>query len=180
MRRYILTGTPGAGKTAVLRMLEHLGYPVVEEAATAVIALRHAEGVPDPWRHESFVDSIVELQRRRQLAACPPPSTGDIQVYDRAPVCTYALATHLGHPISATLESEVDRVVTERVYERRVFLVRSLGFVEPTAARRISYEDSLRFERVHEETYRRFGYELVDVPPGPLAVRVAAIRPLLV
>jgi predicted ATPase len=30
---YILTGAPGAGKTAVLRLLETSGYPVVEEAA---------------------------------------------------------------------------------------------------------------------------------------------------
>lgn len=63
MRRYILTGTPGAGKTAMLRLLESLGYPVVEEAATAVIALRHAQGEPELSAPESFVDDIVRLQR---------------------------------------------------------------------------------------------------------------------
>jgi predicted ATPase len=39
MPSYILTGAPGAGKTAVLRLLETRGYAVVEEAATDVIAL---------------------------------------------------------------------------------------------------------------------------------------------
>jgi predicted ATPase len=34
MPSYILTGPPGAGKTAVLRQLEIIGYAVVEEAAT--------------------------------------------------------------------------------------------------------------------------------------------------
>ena len=33
MKRYILTGTPGAGKTAILRALETEGFDVVEEAA---------------------------------------------------------------------------------------------------------------------------------------------------
>lgn len=33
MTGYILTGAPGSGKTAVLRMLETFGYGVVEEAA---------------------------------------------------------------------------------------------------------------------------------------------------
>jgi predicted ATPase len=33
MLRYILTGTPGTGKTAILRCLELDGYSVVEEAA---------------------------------------------------------------------------------------------------------------------------------------------------
>ena len=99
MRRYILTGTPGAGKSAVLRLLESLGYPVVEEAATAVIALRQAQGDPDPWTAESFVDDIVNLQRRRQQQA---DSTGSIQVYDRSPICTYALATYADWTLSAT------------------------------------------------------------------------------
>ncbi len=44
MPSYILTGAPGAGKTAVLRLLEASGYPVVEEAATDVIALGNAPG----------------------------------------------------------------------------------------------------------------------------------------
>ncbi|MFG2472620.1 AAA family ATPase [Streptomyces canus] len=38
MRRYVLTGTPGAGKTSILQCLAEHGYEVVEEAATAVIA----------------------------------------------------------------------------------------------------------------------------------------------
>jgi len=76
MPAYILTGAPGAGKTAVLRHLETDGYAVVEEAATGVVAL----------------------------------------------------------------------------------------------------EDSLVFERIHEQAYRDFGFRLVDVPAGPLADRVAVIK----
>ena len=45
MPAYILTGTPGSGKTAILRMLEDAGYLVVEEAATDVIALGQALGL---------------------------------------------------------------------------------------------------------------------------------------
>ena len=32
----------------------------------------------------------------------------------------------------------------------------------------------------HEQTYRAFGYGLIDIPAGPLAERVAAIRRHLV
>ena len=34
MKRYILTGTPGAGKTSIIQALALRGYCVVEEAAT--------------------------------------------------------------------------------------------------------------------------------------------------
>jgi predicted ATPase len=47
--------------------------------------------------------------------------------------------------------------------------MQSLGFITPTEARRISFAESLRFERVHEETYRNFGFELVPIAPGSLS-----------
>jgi predicted ATPase len=56
------------------------------------------------------------------------------------------------------------------------FFIRNQGFIEPTAARRISFADSLAFERVHEQTYRGLGFQLIDVPAGPLAERAALIR----
>jgi len=44
-----------------------------------------------------------------------------------------------------------------------------------TIARRTSFEESLRFERVHEEIYRNFGFEFVPIIPGSLSDRVDAI-----
>jgi predicted ATPase len=57
----------------------------------------------------------------------------------------------------------------------RVFFVRSQGFVEPTAARQISHAEAVEFEKMHEQVYREFGFELVDVPAAPLADRAALI-----
>ena len=74
MKRYILTGTPGAGKTAILRQLELDGYGVVEEAATDIIALEQAQGIAEPWSRASFIDAIVNLQRARQLRAARLPN----------------------------------------------------------------------------------------------------------
>ncbi|MBV2153297.1 AAA family ATPase [Kitasatospora sp. SUK 42] len=174
MKRYLLTGTPGAGKTAILRRLEWEGYPVVEEAATDVIALRQAQGEREPWTDPSFVDAVIGLQRLRQERAAALP--GAVQFYDRSPVCTYALARYLGHPVTPALTRELDRIRAEDVYQRQVFFVESPGYVTPTEARRISYEESLRFERIHQEAYAEFGYECLPIAPGPLVDRVAAVR----
>ncbi len=51
--------------------------------------------------------------------------------------------------------------------------------VTPTAARRISYDESLVFEEVHESTYIEAGFELVEVPVGPVADRAAVITGVL-
>lgn len=174
MPNYVLTGAPGAGKTAIIRQLELNGHRVVEEAATDVIALEQALGQPEPWASAAFIDKIIELQRRRQAAAAGP--AGGIVFFDRSPVCTLALGRWLGFAESPLLAAEVQRVVQSGSYARTVFFVRHVGFIEHTAARRISLADSLAFEEVHERTYSELGFRLVDVPPGPLADRVAVVR----
>jgi predicted ATPase len=174
VKRYILTGTPGAGKTAILRCLELDGYSVVEEAATDIIALQQAQGVAEPWSHASFIDAIVNLQRQRQLRAA---RLGDEkQFFDRSPICTYALARYLGYPISAMLSMEIERIEQDGIYQKRVFFVQSLGFVTATNARKITPEDAMRFERIHEETYRGFDYQIVPISAAPLPERIAAIK----
>lgn len=173
MPNYVLTGAPGAGKTAIVRQLEVDGCPVVAEAATDVIALGQALGQPEPHTSPGFIDKIVELQRRRESAAA---ANGEVVFFDRSPVCTLALSRWLGYAASAQLAAEVDRVLQAGVYARTVFFVQSLGFVTPTAARRISLADSLAFGEVHRRTYTELGFRLVDVPPGPLAVRVGLVR----
>jgi predicted ATPase len=176
MPAFILTGTPGAGKTAVLRLLETLGYLVVEEAATDVIALHNALGQEEPWRDPAFIDEILVLQRHRQAAALAAADDGAVVFFDRSPVCTLALNRHLRGPESQPLAREINQILAAGTYQNTAFFIRNLGYVAPTAARRISYEDALAFERIHEQTYRELGFLLVDVPAGPLPGRVALIE----
>ena len=174
MRRFIITGAPGAGKTAIIRQLELDGFSVVEEAATDVIAARHALGTVHPWTHPSFIDVIAKLQRDRQIrASCQPDA---VQFHDRCAVCTAALAVYLGRSFSPLLASELERIKKEAIFDDRVFFIRNLGFTAPTDARRISFEDAVRFEKIHEDTYRDFGFELLSVEPRSLAERVTIIK----
>ncbi|MEU9151942.1 AAA family ATPase [Streptomyces sp. NPDC048417] len=173
MKRFILTGAPGAGKTSILRQLQQRGFDVVDEAATAIITREQAEGDAEPWTQAAFVEKVAVLQRQRQMQS----ASGDValQIYDRSPICTHALSTYLGRPVSEELSAEIDRITRERVYEQQVFFIRNIGYCEPTAARRISFRESLAFERIHERSYRQFGYELVDVPAGAVAHRAEMI-----
>jgi predicted ATPase len=172
VKRFILTGAPGAGKTVILRQLELDGFGVIEEAATDLIAIEQACGVPEPWKNASFIDGVANLQKMRLHRVSR--LADEIQFHDRSVVCTAALAHYLGHSLSDSFSRDLEAMIA--MFEKRVFLIRNLGFITPTQARRISFEESLRFERIHEDTYRSLGFELVYVEPGSLRDRVAAIK----
>ena len=174
MKRFIITGAPGAGKTAIIRRLELEGFSVVEEAATDVIASAQSRGTAEPWTNPSFIDAIARLQKEREVRNSD--QRHEIQFYDRSVVCTAALAAYLGHSFSPFLTSELERIKKIGVYEQQVFFIRNLGFITPTDARRITFEESVRFEKIHEETYRELGFELVYVAPATVEARVSTIR----
>jgi predicted ATPase len=112
--------------------------------------------------------------KRRQLGASR--ETAEVQFHDRSVICTAALAVYLRYPFSDTLSRELKRAETEAIFQKRVFFIQNLGFITPTEARRISFEESLRFERVHEAIYRNFGFELVPIAPGSVLDRVDAVK----
>jgi predicted ATPase len=173
MQRFILTGAPGSGKTAILRHLQTRGFRVVEEAATDVIALRQCEGIAEPWMQPDFVADVADLQLRRfdEASRAPEP----VQFHDRSIVCTLALARYLNFPESAFLTRALARIARDQPFEKTVFLVRPLGFITPTAARRIGFAESLRFEQMHEDAYRAHGFHLHFIEPAPVPERAAAI-----
>lgn len=168
MKRIILTGAPGAGKTVLIRELERLGHAVVEEAATDLIALEQARGNLRPHEHPEFIEKIMQLQLMRLKSAC-----GSLQFHDRSLVCTAALAEFLGFPIPAALDEAI--LSTRELFEPRVVFVRLLDFIRKTDARQISLEASRQFEVVHETVYRRYGFALLDVQPADIDTRICEI-----
>jgi predicted ATPase len=167
IKRFILTGTPGSGKTSLIRELEKLGHAVIHEAATDIIAQEQAKGCDAPWEEPNFVDQITHMQKERQMNAA-----GDLQFYDRSPFCTYALGKYLANwkntefTSSRVLLGEIDRCLKSGVYQNKVFFFENLGFIEHTDARKISYEDALIFEQIHLDVYKEFGFDAIMVPKG--------------
>jgi predicted ATPase len=82
----------------------------------------------------------------------------------------------LGAPYQPFLRANWSVSREKRSTNAGFFFVRNLGFVKPTEARRISYQETVRFEKIHEDTCRDFGFELVPVERGSLLERVGAIK----
>jgi len=173
MKKFILTGTPGSGKTVLIRYLESIGHSVVEEAVTDVISLAQACGESTPWITSGFIEKVVRLQIQRREKSCN--STSQYQFFDRSPLCTLALAEYLDYPSPKLLLDEIDLIKRENVYERRVFFVENLGHCEPTEARKISFEEALRFEKIHKAVYLAHHFELINIGNQPVPDRAQVI-----
>jgi predicted ATPase len=177
MKRFIFTGAPGCGKTSVLSQLALNGYNIIPEAATDVIAKEQSCGAMEPWKSPDFIDKIINLQKQRQLETISRPNHhNNTQLYDRSPICTYALAIYLEFDTSLVLMDEIERITRTEIYEEQVFFIENLGFCELTDARKISFEDSLIFEKIHKEVYAKFGYKCINIPKAPLQDRVTMIH----
>lgn len=170
MTHHILTGAPGAGKTVILRGLEQAGVAVVEEAATDVIAWEQARGCDEPWSQPGFIDAILQLQQFRERRA-----GAGLTVFDRSPVCTLALSRFQERPDSPALTRTIGRLVDEGRYHREVFFVEGLGFITPTAARRIDLDGARRFAEEHRRCYEALGFALIEIAPATPESRVEAI-----
>jgi predicted ATPase len=173
-RGYARTAPPAPAKTAVLAALARRGFAVVPEAATDMISAEQARGVAEPWGQDGFVDQVAALQRHR-LEAAGGGAAAAAELHDRPVFCTLALARFLGRPVSPRLAAEAARVAAAGLFEQTVFLLRPLGFITPTAARRISYADALEFGRLHETVYREHGFELAEIAPAAVAARTTLI-----
>lgn len=173
IKRYILTGTPGSGKTSVLTSLEKSGYSVISEAATDIISYEQTQKVSEPWLYPVFIDNIVNLQKQRQEQE--QYSIINLQFYDRSPICTYALAIYLGFEPSIILLKEIESIIDNEIYQKKVFFIENIGFCTPSNVRKITYEQSIIFERIHREAYEKFGFECINIAAKPIKERTCDI-----
>ena len=164
MPRYVLTGAPGPGRPRSCgcssgRLPRGRGGRDRRDRARACIRR------PEPWTSPGFADAIVSAAAAAEERLSDSGRTSAVFV-DRSPVCTLALRRHLGSPVRALLRGRGGSRRGRAACTRRCSSSESRGSSSRPAARRISFEESLAFEELHERTYRELGFELIEVRPA--------------
>lgn len=156
MKKYVLTGGPGNGKTTIIEILASRGYAIVPEAARIVIdeeKVKESEVLP--WKNlVKFQARVVQKQLELEQEI-----TAEITFLDRSIIDGHAYCQNGNIP--------TPEIVAELARDRYDLIF----FVEPLGSYAI---DDIRFETqseaimVHQaisSAYKEFGYELISVPP---------------
>jgi predicted adenylyl cyclase CyaB len=162
MKRMVITGGPGVGKSTTLEILAQQGYTVIPEAAREVIRKEQLKGFLHqkyspavPWNDLStFQRMVTELQHQQEEGRDEP-----VIFLDRGKMDALAYARLDDVSLeSATLEKMLD---TE--YDT-IFVLEPLSTYKNDAQRK---EDKIKAEQIHRaivEEYMRLGFHVVSVP----------------
>lgn len=166
MKKYVLTGGPGVGKTTVIKILASMGYEIVPEAARIIIEV---EKIKDsdvlPWKNlQKFQEKVAELQIKTEKMI-----SGEIIFQDRSIIDGMAYCK-LGNVIPP----EIIEIVARGRYDK-IFVLNSLTNCEQDGTRRESFEEAKYVHLAIIEVYKSFGYEPIFVPVLPPRERVEFI-----
>ena len=169
MKKYVLTGGPGIGKTTVIEILASMGYKVIPEAARMVIEeeqIKNSEILP--WKNLSKFQEIVAM-RQLQAEEKIQSNVGQSVFLDRGIIDGYGYCLRGGvTPPTSITDNAKNR------YEK-IFVLDPLELYEKDNVR---FEDKEEAQKSHLniiEAYKNFGYEPIFVPVMPPEDRVEFI-----
>ena len=169
MKRVILTGGPGTGKTTITSMLEKRGYTCLPEVSREIILdAQKTRGIDQLFltHPDEFNDKLFK-GRIQQFKDCENNSSSDYIFLDRALPDIVAYNDY----IKIDSSKEVLKAIENYRYDF-VFVFPPWKEIYKNDNER--YESFEEAEKIHESlkaTYTRLGYEICEVPTGSILDR---------
>jgi predicted ATPase len=165
----VISGGPGAGKTALVEELRRRGYSCSSEVARQIIQEQmSADGDALPWAdRERYARQMLD----RSVAALGERSqAGGTIFFDRGIPDTLCYVRLAG--LSAELEQEAAMLCDRHRYWRRVFLAPPWRDIYKTdSERKQDFDEAVRTYSLMQNTYEGCGYEVVMLPRASVEER---------
>lgn len=170
--RFVLTGGPGAGKTAVLDAIGARGYRCVPEVARAIIKARIEAGLSPRPQPEDFARQIFAADARNHRAASPR----EVTFFDRGVVDALGMLKASG----AMSVTEIETNLRRYAYNKTTFLLPPWEAIYCTDEERDqSFAEAVLVCESLRAWYTQCGYDLVEVPLGSLSDRADFITTVI-
>ncbi len=155
MQRVVLTGGPGAGKTAVLQALAAKGYATGEDAPRSIIRERKDAGLSPRPDELSFAEEIFQREVDAYRSTSQSPTFFERGVVDAAGFLYSA---------GGLDDDEVARLIADYPYEE-IFIFPPWEDIYCTDEERDqTFEHALAVYDSTLNLYQRVGYHPIEVP----------------
>ncbi|CDT95075.1 conserved hypothetical protein [Vibrio coralliirubri] len=169
MNPIIITGGPGAGKTALINALGDAGYPTFAESSRQLIEQQsQLENGILPWLDlPGFAELCLGVMSEQKEQARQHP----IAFLDRA------IPDICGYLTQANLEiDEIYREASQGYHSQALFCRPEASIYVQDEVRPYPFEGALEIHHALIRVYEELGYEVVEVPFMPVEERVRFVE----
>lgn len=164
----VITGGPGTGKTTIIDALIEQGYTCFPEISRQITLEAKKQGIEQLFLEKPLLFSELLLEGRKKQHQQATEDHAEIVFLDRGIPDILAYMHYIGDSYPAFF----DLASKENLYSKVFVLPPWEEIYESDEARYENFEQAkLIFDHLHE-TYKTYGYSLIEVPRGSVEERV--------
>ena len=164
----VIIGGPGTGKTTIIDELMSLGYCCYPEISREVTAEAKKQGIEQLFLENPLLFSELLLEGRKKQFKRAQEEPHDYVFIDRGIPDVLAYMHYIGDSYPAFF----DAACREHQYSR-IFILPPWEEIYVSDEKRYeNYEQAKLIYSHLAETYRTYGYELIEVPRGTVRQRI--------
>lgn len=170
-KRIVITGGPGSGKTTLVAELENRGYPCMHEISRQVILEAQQSGIDQLFLSDPLLFSEKLMQGRLKQFEDAKQHSEKILFYDRGLPDVTAYLDYIG----TAYPPHFSETCLANMYDAIFVLPPWEAIYIQDNERYESYDEAERIYNFLLSGYRKYGYQVHEVPVGSIAERITYI-----
>ena len=166
-KKIVIAGGPGTGKTTLINHLKALGFQCYDEISRQVTLEARRDGIEQLFLTQPllFSEKLLEGRTKQFLDAAKAPE--NVVFLDRGLPDVLAYMDYIGDDYPQHFVKTCETYIYDGVF----ILAPWQEIFTSDSERYESFEDAIKIHHHLLESYKRFGYQLIDVPFGGIKKR---------
>jgi predicted ATPase len=166
-KKVVIAGGPGTGKTTLINHLKALNFQCYDEISRQVTLQARKDGIEQLFLTEPllFSEKLLEGRKQQFIDATKEPEA--VVFLDRGLPDVLAYMDYIGDPYP----SHFVKACENHKYDSIFILAPWQEIFKSDSERYESFEEAIAIHEYLLKTYKRFGYQLIDVPYGNIKNR---------